>query len=62
MRASLLCFLLQAEASTIVTTAHQINSGTLPTMQPITAEQLPVRSTDYLYQKPQTTGLLVCNA
>jgi hypothetical protein len=37
------CF-QQAEASTIVTTAHQINAGVVPTMQPITAEELPVRA------------------
>jgi hypothetical protein len=42
MHVSVLCF-SQAEASTIVTTAHQINSGLVPTMAPITAEQLPVR-------------------
>ena len=52
MCASVLCTLLQAEASTIVTTAHQINSGILPTMQPITAEHLPVCSIRYLYSKP----------
>ena len=44
MRVSVQCS-PQAEASTIVTTAHQINSGVVPDLQPITAEQLPVRCT-----------------
>jgi hypothetical protein len=44
------CF-AQAEASTIVTTAHQINAGIMPTMQPITTEQLPVRC-HLLYRSP----------
>lgn len=36
------CLCVQAEASTIVTTAHQINAGVVPTMDPITTSQLQV--------------------
>lgn len=61
MHVSVLCS-PQAEASTIVTTAHQINSGLVPTMEPITAEQLPVRCTSVHNDDDVAAGLVCCNA
>lgn len=34
----------QAEASTIVTAAHQVNAGIVPTLDPILSSQLQVRT------------------